>query len=174
MSIQERDNGIRFALKILLPIACLLWLAFILTNSLRSAEGSSEQSVAMVEVVQEVAKVIAPESAIANATGEAYDQLHSSIRACAHFVEFAVLGALFCWCYFVYTLDWKRVYWPTVGTLLVPILDEGLQLFSEGRAWQLTDILLDSFGGVAGIAFAVLCIAVGKRIYERVALRKNN
>lgn len=167
MSIKGEQKEIRLALKILLPIACALWIAVILANSLQTAGESSAQSATVVETVQRVAKAIAPESAIANATGEAYDKLHLLVRACAHFVEFAVLGVLLGWCYFAYTLQWKFFFIPCLGAAFVAAIDEWAQTFVEGRAWETTDLLLDCFGGVAGALFAALSVVIGLLIYEK-------
>ena len=164
---KEKQNGIRTALRIILPIACLLWIAFILGNSLRTGEQSSEQSATVVEAVQRVAKVIAPESKIANATGDTYDRLHSVVRACAHAGEFAVLGALLCWCYFAYTSKLTYFYFPVIFLLLFPTIDECLQGFVSGRSGELIDLILDTSGGLIGLLLATLSVAIGVLIYER-------
>ena len=174
MSRQNKQNIIRLVLKVVLPIACLLWLAFIFSNSLQTGEESSQQSMAVVETVQQVAQVIAPESEIANATGDAYEELHSTIRSCAHFSEFSVLGALLCWCYFVYTFSWQHAYLPVIGVLLVPLFDEGIQILVAGRGWEIADLLLDAGGGAVGILFAALSILLGKWIYKKTATKGVN
>ena len=164
---KEKQNGIRTALRIILPIACLLWIVFILGNSLRTGEQSSEQSATIVETVQRVAKVIAPESKIANATGDAYDRLHGVVRACAHAGEFAVLGALLCWCYFAYTFKLTYFHFPVIFLFLFPTIDECLQGFVSGRSGELIDLILDTSGGLIGLLLAALSVAIGVLIYER-------
>ena len=106
----------------LLSVASVAWVVFILANSLQTGEQSSVQSAEIVEKVQEIAQAIAPESAIANATGEEYDILHGMIRHCAHFMEFAVLGALLCWCCFAYTLRREAFWFPLGGVVTIPFL----------------------------------------------------
>ena len=172
MRTKGKQNVIALALKILLPIVCLLWITFILTNSLQTGGESSAQSATVVETVQRVAQVIAPESTIANATGDTYDKLHALVRACAHVMEFAVLGTLFGWCYFVYTRKWKWYFIPCLGVLLVAAVDEWLQTFVDGRAWETMDLLLDGCGGAAGITFAALSVVLGLLIYEKRMLKK--
>ncbi len=161
-----KQNRIRLALKILLPVLCGLWLVFIFTNSLRTGEESTVQSNAVVEAVQTVAKWVAPQSQIANATGEDYAKLHGIVRTLAHFAEFAVLGALAAWCYCAYTLQIRHCYIPVLGTLLIPLIDELLQKFTAGRAASLFDILVDSLGGLTGLFLAGLSVWVGWRIYQ--------
>lgn len=174
MGRKVKQNKIRLIFKIILPIACLLWLAFILTNSLQTGEQSSEKSATIVDTVQQVAKVIAPESPIANATGTAYNNLHALIRNCAHVAQFAILGALFCFCYFAYTLKIRYFYFPIIGVVLIPIIDECIQGFVSGRGGELIDLVLDTYGGIAGLVFAGLIVAIGALIYEAKTKEKTN
>ncbi len=179
MEMSGKEKRIRLALKIILPIACVLWLIFILTNSLQTGEQSSAQSSAVVDTVQDVAQVIAPNSGVAKAEGEAYERLHGTIRQMAHFAEFCVLGALFCWCYFAYTSQWHYFYLPLVGVAFTPIFDEFVQQYTSSRAAEFSDIVTDTLGGLAGVLLAlaiagVICVVykVKKRkreVYPRYA-----
>ena len=85
---QTKGGWVRLILQILLSIACVLMLAFIFSNSLKSAEQSIEQSSHAVEIVQDFVAVFDPDSPIVTATGEAYDLLHEIVRTIAHFAEF--------------------------------------------------------------------------------------
>ena len=172
MKIKSRQNKIRTLFKILLPILCILWLAFIFCNSLQTGETSSEQSSVVVDSIQSVAKVVAPNSWVATATGEEYDKLHSGVRISAHFLQFAVLGALLCWCYFAYTFRVAYIYLPVCAVLLVPFIDECLQNFVAGRAVETSDLLTDLAGGVFGFIMAALSVIIGVMIYH--SKRKKN
>lgn len=174
MGGKVKQNKIRLIFKIILPILCLLWLAFILSNSLQTGEQSAQTSATVVDTVQQVAKVIAPESPIANATGTAYNNLHTLIRNCAHVAQFAVLGALFCFCYLAYTFKMRYFHFPIIGVVLIPIIDECLQGFVSGRGGELNDLLLDTYGGIAGLVFAGLIVAIGALIYEVKKKEKTN
>lgn len=172
MKTNLRQNKIRTLLKILLPILCILWLAFIFSNSLQTSEASSTQSSTVVDGIQSVAKVVAPDSWVANAKGEEYDKLHTEVRISAHFLQFAVLGALLCWCYFAYTFRVAYIYLPVCAVLLVPFIDECLQGFVAGRATELSDILTDLTGGIFGFILAALSVIIGVIVYKRK--RKKN
>lgn len=167
MNKNDKTQVIRLALRIVTTLACLIWAAFILSNSLKTSEQSSTQSAAVVETVQKVAKAIAPQSKIANATGEAYDMLHVFVRNLAHFGQFAVLGALLCWCYFAYTLQVKHFYLPILGVVCIPIFDEWIQGFVAGRSWELIDLALDICGGFIGLFCAMLSVYIGCWVYKR-------
>lgn len=119
-----------------------------------------QQSSAMVEVVQEVAAVIAPNSSIANATGESYDRLHSWVRAWAHFSEFALFGALLMWCIVSYMWQEKGMWLSLVGVCVVPLIDESLQYFVVDRGVQFYDVCADVAGGICGILFAIVALLI--------------
>ncbi len=146
------------ALRIILSVACVLWICFIFSNSLQSGSQSSEKSSTVVDVVQSVAQMIAPDSYIATASGEDYDKLHKVVRKLAHFTEYAILGGLLCWCYFSYTDDKKWLWTSAVALLVLPFTDETLQKFVQGRAGRATDILIDLSGELVGFAFAWLLL----------------
>lgn len=151
-----------WVLRIFLTLACVATLAFILSNSLKEAQESAAQSSAVVEMVQEVASIIAPESAIANATGEDYEILHAWVRAIAHLSQFALLGALMIWCYFSYTNEKLFLSIPLCLLAIIPVADEFIQSFVGGRASSAFDMLLDTAGGVIGVVFAALTLLIGR------------
>ncbi len=166
-------NRIRKVLEILLPVLCALWIGFILGNSLKTGEQSSAQSSTVVETVQQVAQVIAPESKIATATGEDYLELHRSIRKLAHFTEFAVWGALLCGCCFTYTTKEKWCWTPVLGVVVLPIFDELLRKFVSGRASAATDTFIDIAGGIFGFAVAWGVLLLALTVIKRRRICKN-
>ena len=152
-------------------MALIAVLVFIFSNSLASGEVSSEQSYAVTEQVQEVARVVAPDSKIATATGDDFVQLHINVRTAAHFCQFALLGAVAFWCYRSYTRKKLFALFPIVGTAATAFMDECLQLSSEGRAWEWVDIAVDVSGGMLGIVFALLVCIVCRTLIKK---RKEN
>ncbi len=148
-------------LRALLTALCLCMLAFIFGNSLQTGEQSSGLSRKVTDAVQKLCGLFAPESWIATATGEAYDKLHGIVRTAAHFSEFALLGALFCWCYRAYTRDKTFLFLPVGLLVLVPIVDEFLQRSSADRIADIADMLVDTAGGLCGFSFALLTLLIG-------------
>lgn len=165
--IDEKMNKIRIFWRVVTTLACVLMLIFIFSNSLKTGEASSAQSSAVVDTIQDVASVVAPESSIATATGEDYDRLHADVRKLAHFSEFMLLGALFMWCWYSYTDKkvWLTV--PTAGVVLVPLIDEFLQIFTSGRGAEWMDVMLDAFGGLCGGFLALCTLTLGIYIYRK-------
>ena len=158
--------------RIVTTLACVLTLAFIFSKSLKPAEASSAQSSTVVDTVQQVVSAVAPESPIATATGEAYDKLHADIRTIAHFLQFALLGALLCWCWFTYNQEKPYVVIPATAIIITPMLDELLQTLSSGRAAEWLDVGVDVFGGVCGGFFALCTITIGVYIYRKKRAQK--
>jgi len=157
----------RWILRAVLTALCAFMVGFILYNGLQTAEESTVQSSTVVEVVQQTVAVIAPQSPIATATGEAYDRLHSAVRTLAHFSEYALLGVFGGWCCMAYTL--RRIFLavPAMGIAGLAVLDECLQIFSAGRGAQIVDILVDALGGICGLAFALLTVWLVWKIIKR-------
>lgn len=167
--MEQNQTKQRIFLRLLrsaLVIASIVMTAFIFSNSLKDAAQSSQQSSGVVEFVQQVASVVAPNSQIANATGEAYDLLHSIVRNMAHFLEFCLLGALFSWTCLSFTFAKALQVCPALGVATVSIADECLQLLASERAFEFADILLDVSGGLSGVAFAIVSVWIGVCLYK--------
>lgn len=130
------------------------------------------QSAKVVKAVQKVASVVAPQSFVATATGADYDLLHGIIRSFAHFAEFALLGALFGWCYRAYTSRKLFVYLPISMLLIVPIIDELLQGQTANRCAELKDVLIDTAGGICGLLFAFVSVWIVVSIIKKRAQRR--
>ncbi len=164
METRKKEKTVK-VLKILLPILCGLWLGFIFGQSFLPAEESASSSSAVVDAFQTVVGWFAPQSSLATATGEAYEQLHLAIRKVAHFGEYAVLGVLMAWCYFIYAKGWRFIWLPVVGAFLFPLMDEGLQLLIDGRVGSFTDVAIDWCGAIMGgaiVGFAFTAIRAPK------------
>ncbi len=154
-------------LRILLLALSILAVAFVFSNSLKRASVSSEQSSQVVNAIQEVVGAIVPNSPIATATGEEYVKLHQIVRKLAHYTEFALLGALFCWTYFSYFKEKKGIFIPAVCVGTVACLDEFLQFLSPGRAPSVFDVCIDCLGGAFGVAVGFLVVVLIERIIRK-------
>ncbi len=166
ISMMKKTQITLYALRILLLALCILSMGFILYNSIQTGEASSAQSYKAVDTVQEVAQVIAPDSKIATATGEDYEQLHIDIRDFAHFAEFALLGFSAFGCCLSFTLKKRALAIPSLFVVLFSCLDELLQTFTAGRAGQATDILCDVLGAFSGGICACIAAIIIVYIYR--------
>ena len=116
-----------------------LWVVFIFARSLKSADESTIESAWVLDLVRKVFPSIT---------------MHA-VRKMAHFTEFFILGALL-------FLAWRRagkgrIILSAGLCLAAAIADELLQTLSPGRSCQISDILLDFCGSLAGIAVVFAC-----------------
>ena len=154
---------------ILLIIACILWVGFIFSNSLDNGSESTDKSQDVTEFINDVATSIGIQKPVS----------HKFVRNMAHFFEFAVLAVLSASTVSVFA--YPRVHQHTVLALatsllslpfcaLIAIIDESIQKFSQGRASQLADVLLDSCGALCGIAL----FTISYLVFIIIRDRKNN
>lgn len=138
-------------------LLCLtvLWVMCIFSFSLQPGDVSGGTSGALVQWMLERLR-------IESLTPEAYDLLHTLVRKCGHFTEYMVLGVL---C--TLTLRETSVrcsFFAALGCCAAAACaDETIQLFVAGRSGQIADVLLDSVGAAAGIAWMMLLFAARKR-----------
>lgn len=86
------------------------------------------------------------------------------IRKLAHFTEFAVLGWLFGW---QVAMAGKKPAWALLLGAACACLDETIQIFTPNRGPGLADVLLDSFGVLAGITALHLGHTICKTIQKK-------
>lgn len=118
--------------------------AFILSNSLKTAEVSSESSGRIVGMIIRFCDWLG------HSIGT--DNLQHIVRKTAHFLEFSLQGFLLSGC-FSRSFREKAVYVLFLG-LLTACTDEYLQLFFAGRGSQIQDVFLDFSGTVGGLVFS--------------------
>ncbi len=79
------------------------------------------------------------------------------VRKAAHFTEYAVLGILAARAFNLRRgAPSARILLACAVLVLVPSIDETIQLFVAGRSGQVTDVLLDCCGAATGAALAAL------------------
>ncbi|MGN1030789.1 MAG: VanZ family protein [Butyricicoccaceae bacterium] len=124
--------------------AAVLWTGFIFYHSLQSGEASAQASGRMLALLNTLLGWLP------------LTLTDHIVRKCAHFFEFSVLGFLL----YGSCADRRRI--PLFG-ILIPCADELIQLFSDGRSSQLSDVLLDC----SGVLFGVLCFAAARALMIR-------
>lgn len=166
--LQKKGQIGIYILRVLFIALCLLVIAYIFSNSLKTGEVSSKQSSSVVDTIQDCVGSIAPDSKIATTKGLGYKKMHAFVRRMAHFSEFAVLGVLLVCTYFCFTHKKKGLFIPLIILLAVACIDEVLQGFMAGRVADITDVVMDVLGGLSGgmVALAVILwmfLAQGKK-----------
>lgn len=145
-------------------VALCCWIAFIWGHSLIQGPQSSLESGFVVALMRPLFEAIGVTDV---------DLMSFLVRKFAHFSEYAILGIL---AYGHYrarrnvtpTLGQavaKRfvTIWPDVSVVLVPVVDECLQLFVPGRSGHPRDVLIDLAGLCTGALLAWLVSRLSHR-----------
>lgn len=129
-------------------ILLFFYILFIFSNSLTPAARSSEQS----------GFVLAMARRILGLAGFSAEWLTEHVvRKCAHFSEYTLLGILLFQS--MKNLDCGIVIKRQIHTaafFFIPFVDETLQLFTEGRSGQISDVWLDMSGVLTGTLLTLL------------------
>lgn len=85
------------------------------------------------------------------------------IRTVAHFLEYTGLAVLIFNALYQ-TFGYQRPFVALIISSLYAVSDEIHQLFVEGRAFQISDIVIDSLGAAGGITVLILLIKFVSKI----------
>lgn len=142
MDAEMKQTKIRLAVCAALTVAIL---GFILGNSMLPAAESGTLSGGLRDLLGQIFPALFTEN------GE------HILRKLAHFAEFAALGGCLCWLF-------KMLRKPMVAAVAcgvaVAVIDECIQLFSLGRSFLISDMVLDSAGVTVGTLLLLLCNAI--------------
>ncbi len=142
------------ATRVLFAIALIACIVFIFSNSLQIADVSEGASGRVLGILQGILRHLGLPGAADRLT------MHI-VRKLAHFCEYMLEGFLLTLCLRVYTRRFVRhISWPILGGLLTALTDATIQMFSDGRSSQLTDVWLDFSGAMAGILVGLFCLAL--------------
>ena len=153
---KERTSPWLILFRVVFTAALIACIMFIFRNSLENGAQSSARSQAVMQLVNgALAKVH---------LGPLSEHL---IRKLAHFSEFALEGFLLMLCMRVYSRrPLRHITVPMLAGVLTALTDETIQLFSEGRSSQVTDVWLDSAGVLAGILAALLLMGLWRLLFH--------
>lgn len=142
--------------KILL-VLLIIWIGFIFFNSIKSAPDSIKESSVLVDTVKNVITFVYKGDVPDKTAYYIENSLSPLIRSLAHIFEFFVLYILFYFNLKYYAMcGLKLLLNGLYAVLIVATIDESIQIFSSGRAFQVSDLILDLLGGL--IAFIILYI----------------
>ncbi len=132
------------------------------------SQESSELSGRVTEVVEAFINAINVEVA-------QKEEFHGIIRSMAHFILFFVLGILL---FIPFYKTTKSVFRTSVYVLIFgfvyAVFDENHQIFVDGRAFQVSDILVDTSGVLAAICMCLIINwAFTKYISKKYTLQDN-
>lgn len=146
----EKSCSLRTKLIFIFITLCIISFAFI--HSLMSADISSDESEGVMLFLQ----------GIFNFLGINVELNDYVVRKLAHFTEYTAIGISLSLCAF--SFNKKKPYKYILNILFVAlftaVIDETIQLGTEGRSGQITDVLLDFSGSITGIFFTMFVIKI--------------
>jgi VanZ family protein len=142
--MNNKRNKVFLILSIIMTL--IIWI-----NSFLPADLSAAQSGWVVGLVQSILNVVNIDIGV--------DTLSLWIRKLAHFTEFMILGIL--WFFTIHghqNLMKKSILYVMMIAVSTAIIDETIQLFSEGRAFAVLDIGIDTLGVIFGLFLCFIFI----------------
>ena len=135
-------------IKILSWSLVILWMGLIFFFSHQPATESSKLSSGITEAIVDVVNIIAPDNDLISNQ----ESINFIIRKGAHFGVYLILGLLV-YKGLIYSniSKHKVIILAVLICILYAISDEIHQLFISGRSGQVSDVLLDSAGGLVGV-----------------------
>lgn len=147
-------------LKYIFLFLAILTTVFIFANSLKNGSESANISNPITDTVVDVVEGITDKP-------QNRDSWSYFIRKCAHFVEFALCGGL--WMLSLYFFGLKRYYlYAFLIAVTTAVIDEGIQMISEGRVSSFLDVLIDSSGAFVSIGIMTLIIWLRKKRVKEI------
>ena len=154
----QQQASIRFRVFFFVLTAAMIIFAFV--HSLMPAEKSSMESGSVFQLL----------NALMSRLNIGIELTEHFVRKLAHFSEYTVIGMLAATC--AYSFDRPKPYRYSVYVLFTglatAVADETIQLFSEGRSGQISDVLIDFSGVVTGMLIMMLCF----KLYIQIRKRK--
>ena len=157
---RERTSLWVIAGRVVFTVALIACIWFIFSNSMAVADVSSVSSGRVLQLLQAVLRRLGHPALAQRLT------MHI-VRKMAHFCEYTLEGFLLMLCMRVYSRrPLRHITVPMLAGVLTALTDETIQLFSQGRSSQVTDVWLDSAGVLAGILAALLLMGLWRLLFH--------
>lgn len=138
--------------RILFPLLAIGWLIFIFTNSAMDSVKSAEMSAGYSDTVVDIFENITEKPA----TEDQQHTIVTIIRKTAHCLEFMLLSILTFLAFSVNGHSVKdHLFFHLFLGISVGLIDEAIQLSSEGRSSSVIDVWIDFSGFLLGV---LLCL----------------
>ena len=123
--------------RVILKFLSAFAICFIFYNSSLNADDSTVQSRGVLEIINNLFSTLNIDISLSD----------KFVRKCAHFAEYFLLGTLLYFTVKSYTRKLQyEIYFALGIGFVTACIDETIQLFSEGRSGQISDVFLDFFG----------------------------
>ena len=177
--------------KIIKIILIIIWMTVIFWLSSMSSEKSNEKSKATIKETIEIinkapvskqngslsqtesnntekgTETIKENNAQNQNEGQLIEKLNKPLRKCMHATEYLILSILILnWLRNYEIKEWKAIAISITTSFLYACTDEFHQLFIDGRTSQFTDVLIDAFGAILGVAMINVTIRIIGKIRQ--------
>lgn len=137
--------------------AVLLWMLLIFILSAQHAQESGRLSDRAAEIIIEKISMLVPLDIETSTTTDFVKSFRHIVRKSAHVGEYFILGVLVMNAMKTSKVPkFKAFIMSVLLCILYAVSDEIHQFFVPGRGAQLSDVLIDSVGAVAGIGLRTL------------------
>lgn len=150
-------------------ILTIAWLGVIYSFSLEPANVSDDTSFGLISwIVEHFLPFL--EDTMAQLSESQMRFWHNLVRKMAHFTEYAILGTLsmLTCCQIRSKALWNKMAGSILFCMAAASIDETIQLFVDGRAGRIGDVLIDSGGAIVGIGAVLLAVRLYKHHRENV------
>ena len=172
--ITEREKRKRIAITFVTGFLLSLLYMLIFGFSAQNAEESGSLSREVTEKCVDAVTELSGKEVSASEKNRLVDKFEKLVRKMAHFTEYTAMGMLVCILLSQWYAKSRARFWCNTGWVFVSAaFDEIHQYFVPGRWASGWDVLLDTAGGMFGIALVALLCGLFFQIY-RIALRRKN
>ena len=154
---------------IILGVLLIIWMGVIFYMSSDNGDESGEESSRVVSFIVSIYdKIVGSNEETINyhKSDEFMDQANFIFRKICHFSEYLILSVisfLFIESFNKFKLLWCLLY-SFIFSVIYAITDEIHQTFIDGRAGQITDVLIDSSGVLIGLLIIYL-------VYKKIQVK---
>jgi VanZ family protein len=150
--------------KYILLILIFICILFIFHNSSRDAESSKEYSMRIARAVERIVTAAYGNSPPGNITYFLRDRFDDILRNTAHVIEFMVLSILVMLYSYTFMISfWRKLSLSVLFCIFIAVVDEVVQLFSPGRAFEVCDLCLDLLGSLIGVMLVIIIYKLRKK-----------
>ncbi len=148
----------RYLFRVIMLLLTAALIAFAFIHSSMPADISEGESEGVLMFLQNIFKAI-------GISAELTDHI---VRKAAHFIEYTAIGIMLMNTAYSFNRSRPHVYYPHMffAGLFVAVVDEAIQLNVAGRSGQITDVLLDFSGIIAGTLVMLIILTIHKKIHK--------
>lgn len=153
-----------FFIRLILVLLTLSVVIFIFSNSAQNAQNSSAASGRVTDFLNNICLMFHLN----------FTFTQDVVRTLAHFSEFGLLGVVsLLTALSFFDVKVKSLITSILFSAVVSVADECIQLFSDGRAFQFSDLIID-FSGLSSGIVSVFLIALLINYHRIKVQRRNN